>query len=635
MDVVQDESLLPKTGQSREIWAKFEKGMSDPKPTYRKSVTEELAGVESGEYESKPIVNPDVVKESDERNDGSELPGVGSAKGLVSKFKQFESSGGPVPLPRRREITPPDRGTGKVEYVSEPTTKIDHYEGRSEAGIFENEPQHIPNVVRSGDKTTEEPLPQQGYARNIAAQFKEIEYQNSIIKTSAGKRKLTPDRDERIEFVSEPRAVQVAYEGRAESGVFENEPMRNPDVVRSDTFVNEDDLPQQGYAKNLAAKFRQFEDESGKRAPPAPGKREITPDRSGRVEYVSQPTVHIEKYEGRSEAGVFENKPQHNPDVVRSDDYVEQVELPQRGYARNVAARFQQMESESKSPSSTPRYARDITPPPEGGSAGIFESTPIRLPDVIRSEDIGQEDVVPQQGSAKSMAARFRQFEEENARVSTVPRQKKEVTPMRDDPAVPRASAGDPEAGTYENQPTKFVGYKNKREGGVYENQPKPREDVCHGDTVTEETVPETGTTRNIVSKFKQMESDSASLSPRSRKEFTPPRAEPRVVQSRSPISPHPSNPQTFQPGDLPEQYQQMGEPGVFESNPTQRQDVLSEADTDWTAGMPAKNTTSHLLQRFKSISDEQNQPPPALTNTRKVSFAPALSFVIRQLTNY
>ena len=57
---------------------------------------------------------------------------------------------------------------------------------------------------------------------------------------------------------------------------------------------------------------------------------------------------------------------------MRSGDAVEEA-LPEVGAARNIAQRFRQMESESRSPGHS-RGQKEFTPPP--GDSGIFESQP-------------------------------------------------------------------------------------------------------------------------------------------------------------------------------------------------------------------------------------------------------------------
>jgi hypothetical protein len=46
----------------------------------------------------------------------------------------------------------------------------------------------------------------------------------------------------------------------------------------------------------------------------------------------------------------------------------------------------------------------------------------------------------------------------------------------------------------------------------------------------------------------------------------------------------------------------------VFESEPERLEGVVSENDTDWTAGMPKQDTTKRLLAKFQKIQTEASQ---------------------------
>ena len=385
--------------------------------------------------------------------------------------------------------------------------------------------------------------------------FKELEKQGAVPVPSQPKREITPDRTGKVEYVSEPRGFVEKYEPQVQAGVFESQPATRPDVVKSDELP-EEILPERGSAKNIAQRFKQMSVDTGSGAPRT--KREITPDTSGRVEFVSEPSGYVEKYEGHAESGVFESQPAGRDDVVKSDECPEEI-LPERGMAKNLAARFKQMESTSKSPPSPTKY-KEFTPPRENGTtatvaAGVFENTPLVAADVVHADD-QVEEVLPERGMAKNLANRFRQLSSGDSTPVKSPRAKKEFTPP-------------PNAGVFENNPKQFVpDYNRPAESGILESQPEVRQDVVRGDEPPpfEQELPERGYTRNLVSAWKQRESESAKISPTSSgkpKEFTPPREEPRVAQQRpaprtpkSPMAGTNMNEGSVHPTDLPGQYQ-------------------------------------------------------------------------------
>ncbi|CAG5114551.1 unnamed protein product [Candidula unifasciata] len=569
-----------------------------------RSQAEEEEEEEEGIYENQPAQRDDVVREAD-TDRTADLPATGTAHNLREKFILAQQEAA-APSRSTREITPPSHAVGG-EYVSEPRGHFDKYEGKPESGIFESQPVVKTDVITS-TTPQEEAKYTSGHAKSTAAKFKEIENQTY---TPSGKRELTPDRSGQVEYVSEPKAQFEVYEGKAESGVFESEPVVNPDVIRAGEEVQEK-LPERGTAKNLAEKFLQISAETASSPVSPRGKREITPDRSGRVEYVSEPRgAHTEDYEVKVDAGVFENQPQRNLDVITSDTVAEDA-VPERGYAKNVAAKFKELEITVKSPSLSPGRRKEFTPPREDERfhlSGVVENTPDFKSDVIHADD-HLEDARPERGTAKNMAQRFRQLETESKTPGSF-RAKKEFTPPPGD------------TGVYENQPKQFqADYNKPPESGIIENQPLKRDDVVRGDEPPkfEEELPERGAAKNLVNKWKQLETEGTKVkSPGSGrpKEFTPPREEPRIAEQRksprTPLSPS-GNEQldngSVHPSDLPGQYQPQNEPSVFESTPEQRSDVLREGDTDWAKGMPKKDQAKKMLARFQNLQAEANKQP-------------------------
>ncbi|XP_052800360.1 serine/arginine repetitive matrix protein 2-like isoform X6 [Mya arenaria] len=557
-----------------------------------------------GEFENQPVINPDVVRESDRPSE--ELPEVGTARNLADRFKNIsEEKSKPVASGKR--VSPP-RATEKVEYESQPTEHIEQYQGQSEAGEFESQPNVQSDVVRSGDKG-EDYTPEKGSAKNIMNRFKEQQTESSQYKLHE-KREMTPDRSGKVEFVSEPRGQSIQYtEAQSESGVYENVPKVEEDVVRSGDKA-EEPLPEQGMAKNLLSKFKQLETEAGNKPPPSP-QRAVSQERKGKVEARG----YLERYEPTVESGEYENKPESRPDVIKSGEAPQEV-LPEVGMAKKTLERFKEIQKQSTSPVSA--KSKEFTPPRESSPgrtvAGVVENTPESHPDVVRSGDLVQDDL-PEQGSAKNILNKFKEIQSSSSQSSSPGRKQKEFTPP-------------PEAGVYENTPQKHLEIETRQsESGIIENTPakstadNAREREC---VTPESELPEQGMAKNLVSKWKQIETTSAkstaSASPRF-KEFTPPR------ETRGPMSPKsPAGTVTngVHPNELPGQYQPQTAPTTYENDPQRNADVYREVDTDWEAGMPAPNTTASMLSRFKEIQQkaaEDSQTPAPVT--RKESSPP------------
>ncbi|XP_063398395.1 uncharacterized protein LOC134683186 isoform X10 [Mytilus trossulus] len=575
--------------QMSSIRNKLESNQSDEIVRERKkSVHEEIASAEGGEYENEPVRNPDVVRESD-KDIGAELPEVGSAQNILQKFKQIETT----TKSYKRESTPPEaRVAGKVEYVSEPKKGIENEPQKVEGGVFENVPTSEEGVVHSYD-AQEETLPEKGYAKNIMERFKQIGTQSG--ESNQGKRELTPDRNTKYEYVSEPRSVMEKYEGKMESGIFESQPTEDlPDIIRSG-MQNEEALPEKGTAKNLASRFKDLSDKAGT-AHVSERKRELTPDKTGKVEYVSEPRSVLPKYEGKSESGIFESSPEGKEEIVKSDMQVEEV-LPEKGAARNIAAKFREIESsKSPSPSSTPKPKyKEVTPPRDDVDgrtvAGVLESTPTQRGDIVKGSDGMEfkEEELPERGMAKNLASKFKQYGQ--TQTSPASRGKKEFTPPPD------------KGGIFENTPTPSLQVEVRQaESGILESTPKLRDDVSREGEASAGSVefPEEGYAKNMVSKWKQMETSSGKNTPSPKhKEFTPPRDFPM-----SPKSPAGVN-SSVQPGDLPGQYQEQGRPSVFESHPTHLYGVAREGESDGPESMPEKDAAKSMVEKFKAIQEQ------------------------------
>ena len=515
------------------IQAKFESGQADATSSQVKpTVQEEIMSVQGGVYENEPTRDPNIVREGDTSEEA--LPEVGHAKNVLNRFKQIEQEKA-QPVTSQRRVTP-DRQAGPVEYVSEPRASIPKPEQKLEGGIYENEPSYEEGVVRSFDQM-EDVKPEQGYAKNVLAKFKEIESTTKNMPPPSPKRELTPDRFTKGEYVSEPRTVFEKYEGKVEAGIFESQPTEAADIVKSGEIVDEP-LPERGTAKSLVSKFAQYQNEA--KSPPSPRqKKELTPDRNTKGEYVSEPRAVFEHYQAKEESGIYESQPQDRPEVVKSGDYYEEP-LPEEGYAKNVISKFREIQSGS-SPASSPQRPREITPPRGDTFSGVLESTPQERPDVVKSGET-YEEPLPEAGTAKNLVSKFRQIQT-SSQSPTSSRQKKEFTPP-------------PQSGVYENTPQKSLVVENRpAESGILETKPVTRDDVAReGDTSAGDVeFPEMGYAKNMVSKWKEIESKSAKSTPSPKyKEFTPPRDD--VRSARGPLSPRsPAGvDSSVHPNDLP-----------------------------------------------------------------------------------
>ncbi|XP_036363102.1 cell surface glycoprotein 1 isoform X3 [Octopus sinensis] len=444
---------------------------------------------EAGIFESQPVVLDGVVRYHDSVGE-VKLPEEGTARNLAQKFKEYESESlkpvisSTTPVSIRCE-------QDKTEFISEPKTHIETYEGKPDLGIFESQPSALPEDITPGFVKPDEKLPERGTAQNLLDKFKDIQKSSSEVVVS-GQPDLTPDLSSKTEFVSEPRSTFQPYCGTTESGIFESKPVYDPNVIRPEEVDTEDILPDEGTTKNLLAKFSKL--------------REDKP-------FVSKPPIDVIT---AKEAGptIAESQPVVLSDVFKETDVAEE-KLPESGQTRSLLAKFREIESGAGSQSPSPRSRKEFTPPredprgfnteaavsgvyentPKKGleyeptkiEGGIFENQPVNRQDVIKEADTGGE-ALPEKGTARSLLSKFSKIEN-NAPNATSPRSLKEFTPPRDD------------------LPVKSTAVTSK---ATSENEPQYRSDISReADTDWSEGLPSKGTAKSVVDKFRNIQEEA------------------------------------------------------------------------------------------------------------------------------
>ena len=132
----------------------------------------------------------EIEDEHQNDDDGEIFPQVAHTKNLLAKFRLMEDSGIPPPSPehsarvQRSAVQVSVRKTTSAPAVSNGhsvNSDVDECDGRlsednmePDAGEFENEPQHDPDVVR-GDERIVEPLPERGSTRSLMAKFQALQ----------------------------------------------------------------------------------------------------------------------------------------------------------------------------------------------------------------------------------------------------------------------------------------------------------------------------------------------------------------------------------------------------------------------------------------------------------------------------
>ena len=199
-----------------------------------------------------------------EQGQESDLPEVAITRNLVAKFRELEQSTGDEPPPA--ELKPIRKMTPPREEIQQ---NVERY--------LQQEVERDPNVVRHDDQQeVEKELPPPEHTKNILQKWKSMEsievapptpQQTVAIATSTKQKSPSQSAEvarQSATSYSEPPPVvnrhdsedEQVEEPEADGGVFENEPVTSPDVVReSDTRV-EDEFPEEGLTQNLLAQWR-------------------------------------------------------------------------------------------------------------------------------------------------------------------------------------------------------------------------------------------------------------------------------------------------------------------------------------------------------------------------------------------
>eukprot|EP00918_Siedleckia_nematoides_P012301 GHVU01026960.1.p1 GENE.GHVU01026960.1~~GHVU01026960.1.p1 ORF type:complete len:441 (+),score=82.06 GHVU01026960.1:358-1680(+) len=260
------------------------------------------------------------------------------------------------------------------------------------SGVYENEPEQRPDVIRESDLIPEFEisLMDKGIAKNMVNKFKT----GNVGDQKASKKK---------------GPVKLYDENTAEPVMSENQPKQRQDVVREEDDA-EDVQPRVGYTKNLADKFLNKKDS-------APKKRVIR-----LVENEDEGPI------------VYENNPEERQDVVKSGTKNWGTDDLESGRTQNMAGYWANYKEESKV------EKQKVVIDREGGPV-ILENEPEQgLEGVVRGDDPDNNVVHVQAGHARGLATRFLNMEQDK----DIPRERKPIK-LVEDGAEPIILENEPE----------------------------------------------------------------------------------------------------------------------------------------------------------------------------------------------
>ena len=294
-----------------------------------------------------------------------------------------------------------------------------------------------PPVNRTADmERPAEIVPPLAITRNMVAKFREI--QENVSSTTdesvaAGERKP-------IRKITPPRGDEVDR-----SAVFETEPTAQAsDVVRCVDKV-EDERPPPAITRSLLARFQSMENVSESTMTDLPQRRSVILLNDGmKAPFggTASPATALPSGMTRgggsfasmqaaitevTDAGVFENEPVTNIDVVRESDRHDEEELPEEGFTRSLLAQWRTMETDGgatrESQNHTPKKSRSpsvtssVRPPALSTASALSEqgrAAESHEASVEREEEEDGSAYLPPPEITKNMRAKFMNLEGEN-----------------------------------------------------------------------------------------------------------------------------------------------------------------------------------------------------------------------------
>ena len=255
----EEEQMSYESGYIRNVTGFFA-GVSDDKPKQSAPIVIDRSNMMV--LENQPTTRDDVVRESDVQDVDAQLSiEQGRTRNLASRWQNMKDEG-------------PQRGPFQMDLAPE-------------AGVLENEPVVLDNVIRCDAQTEDVMLPgAPGRIKSIATRF------------------VSPSRE-----LGERKGM-IDIDMAPESGVVENTPAeRDPSIVKCDDFTPDQCEVQvsQGTATNLHQKWRQHEEDHLRIRTALDFQGEDKP-------------VWIKELESKGNGGVYENQPDFREGVVRETD---------------------------------------------------------------------------------------------------------------------------------------------------------------------------------------------------------------------------------------------------------------------------------------------------------------------------
>jgi hypothetical protein len=469
---------------------------------------------QSSQYENgddEPPRDPDVVRETREKEEVhfTELNSV------RSRFESSSSSQG------ASQRSPSPQKTSKWEVAP-----------KSPQPVAVSEPHYEP-------PREENELPPPGTSRQLASRFRELESSAPAEPQRKAVRKMTPPQDEiqrdvqqyqeaaaeaedelpppgtsrsiRSKFESSPKSAVDAKRFRSspDSGISDTETsvpatrtngyqnggdavINQEGVIRESDKNIEEELPERGFTKSLLAQWQTKLGESPGPKKPVSRKADTGGpvgrswsyrDKRGSEETQARPEVARSVSSSHSQQA---DEADGGRDVVREADTHEEDFLPPPSYTKNMLAKFQSLEAQAKQ-EPTPRLKH------KQFKWQVKEVQPFNRPSSQPRPATTQEQDNAEHEADDERVRSASKYEPDGA--STYPNEREQ-----------------PDGDEYDDQHQEYSSKYDLGEGGEFENEP-PQHDpsvVREADRHDEEELPEQGTTRNLLAKFKALQANTA-----------------------------------------------------------------------------------------------------------------------------
>ena len=203
---------------------------------------------EDEEEEDQEVINPDIVKSSNEYVKAEELPEPEKTRSILAKFRSMEDVNAP-PLSPTKSIKKPFAVPAEASHSAPNLGATDTVVANGDVEV-----EHQPEVIRpdSQEKYLEGEFPEYGLTKNLLARWRTLEQQNEVKAMFPVKPKMQKRQSDPACSFHQMEPVEVVR-------------MAATDDEAENDGREEECLPPPCYTRNILAKFQSLEQQAGQK----------------------------------------------------------------------------------------------------------------------------------------------------------------------------------------------------------------------------------------------------------------------------------------------------------------------------------------------------------------------------------